>query len=150
MAIAINRKRQRDDEEEFVLFPEAEKRSGRAAEPSDERWLSQHEEGRLAIDVHETDREIVIKSAIAGVEPEHLELFVHNDMLTIRGTRHDDQTIERGKAVIRECHWGAFSRSVILPTEVDAENIGATLKSGILTVRLPKLERSKRIAVREL
>src|ERR1051325_9320821 len=140
MALAISLKPKRDDDEEFVLFPEAEKKARQPAPASDDRWLAPHEEGRLAVDVHETDDEIIIKSAIAAVQPENLEVFMHNDMLTIRGTRHDDETIERGRAVVRECHWGAFSRSVILPTEVDADRINATLKNGILTIRMPKVE----------
>ena len=139
----------RDEEEEFLLFPEAAQKKGSASEPNDAHWLSSSEEGRLAVDVHETDTEIVIKTAIAAVKPENLEVFVHNDMLTIRGIRHDDE-VSGGRTLVRECHWGAFSRSIILPTEVDADRIGATLKDGVLIVRMPKTDRSRRIAVRGL
>lgn len=150
MALAISLKPKRDDDEEFLLFPEAGKAAQQKSAPAnDDRWLAAHEEGRLAVDVYETDNEIVIKSAIAAVQPENLEVFMHNDMLTIRGNRHDDETIQRGRTVVRECHWGAFSRSVILPTEVDADRINATLRNGILTIRMPKVERSMRIAVKE-
>src|SRR5437867_10862214 len=112
MALAISLKPKPDDDEEFILFPEAGKKAPAAAASAD-RWLAAHEEGRLAVDVYETDGEIVIKSAIAAVQPENLEVFMHNDMLTIRGNRHDDETVERGRTVVRECHWGAFSRSVM-------------------------------------
>ncbi|MBI4457598.1 Hsp20/alpha crystallin family protein [Candidatus Uhrbacteria bacterium] len=105
------------------------------------------DEGRLAVDVYETDKDIVAVTTIAGVEPENLEVFVHNDLLTIRGRRQNE--CEAGDYLVRECHWGAFSRSLILPTEVDAEAIAATLKNGVLSVRMPKIHRSKRIAIKE-
>jgi HSP20 family protein len=149
MALAISLKPKRDDEEEFVLFPEAARSAHHGASGGKEtRGLAEHEEGRLAVDVYETDGELVIKTAIAAVELENLEVFVHNDMLTIRGKRHDDETVERGRTIVRECHWGAFSRSVILPVEVDADRVAATLKNGVLTIRMPKMERSKRISVK--
>ncbi len=140
MATAPARKHEKDDE--LSLFPEA---ADRAAEA----WPMGQDEGQLAVDVYETETEIVVKSAIAGVKPENIDVFVQNDMLTIRGSRHDEETVESGRAVVRECHWGAFSRSLILPVEVDAEHISATLKEGILTIRMPKIERSRRITVRE-
>src|SRR5262249_19517904 len=113
-------------------------------------WLGAEDEGRLAVDVLETEKEIVIKSAIAGVKPEDLEVFVHDDMLTVRGSRHADVHEEKGaRHLVRECHWGSFSRSVILPTEIDVEKISATIRDGVLVVRLPKTHRNKRISVRE-
>ncbi len=143
-------KRHKDDD--LILFPEAE----RAAlnNPTENRaedgWFND-DEGRLAIDVSETEKEIVILSPIAGVKPEDLEVFMHNDMLTIRGNRHEDLgVVPGGKHVVRECHWGAFSRSVIMPIEIDADAITAAIRDGVLTVRMPKMERSRRIEVKEL
>ncbi len=128
----------RGNDDDAVLFPDA---------AGEDAWLHKSE-GQLAVDVHETDDEVVVRSPIAGVKPEHLEVFVHDDMLTLRGTRHEDAEIG-GRHLVRECHWGAFSRSIILPTEVDADRIAATLKDGVLTVRMPKMRRSKKITVRE-
>lgn len=108
------------------------------------------DEGRLAVDVFETDKDIVAVTAIAGVEPENIEVFVHNDMLTIRGRRHNECEAGDRDYLVRECHWGSFSRSLILPTEVDAEAIAATLKNGVLSVRMPKIHRSKRIDIKEV
>lgn len=143
--------RQKTDDEDLVLFPEAANVSSvPAAEARAEDGWFNDDEGRLAIDISETEKEIVILSPIAGVKPENLEVFMHNDMLTIRGNRHADLgVVPGGKHLVRECHWGAFSRSVILPIEIDADAITATIRDGVLTVTLPKTERSRRIAVRQ-
>jgi HSP20 family protein len=141
MAITISLKRAPENDDSLLLFPEAADATGTA-------WSSESE-GRLAVDVAETDDEIVIRSAIAGVRPEGLEVSLHNDMLTVRGAR----TAERepgARMLVQECHWGSFSRSIILPSETDANRITATIKDGVLTVRLPKIQRSRRIGVRDL
>jgi len=106
--------------------------------------------GRLSVDVIDTGDELVLRSPIAGVKPEDLEISLHNDMLTVRGARRDSHEGGEGSYLVRECHWGAFSRSLILPTEIDADNIAATIKDGILTVRMPKVRRDARIAVRDI
>jgi len=151
MALNIPLKRNpEENDDELLLFPEAPHLAAIRSEgaPAEERWMEDHEDGRLAVDVLENDKELVITSAIAGVKPENLEVFVHNDMLTIRGKRHADTQVETGaKYLVRECHWGSFSRSVILPMEVDVDAIAATIKDGVLLVRMPKTHRSKRIAV---
>ena len=125
-------------EEDVVLFPGSELES----------WIGE-EEGELAVDVQETDKEIIIRSAIAGVRPEDLELSVHNDLLTIRGQRHSEDERHEGRWLVQECHWGAFSRSLILPAEVETDTINAELKNGVLTVKLPKVIRDRKIEVKE-
>ncbi|MDX1608147.1 MAG: Hsp20/alpha crystallin family protein [Candidatus Spechtbacterales bacterium] len=101
------------------------------------------EEGRLTIDVYETDNEIVIKSTIAGVEPEDLDINITSDSVTIRGKRQKDEEISTENYFYQECYWGAFSRSVILPTEIDADKADATIKNGVLTIKLPKLSKTQ-------
>lgn len=150
MAISISLGKKEDDrDEELLLFPEAGRASDGVGSQNEPSWLGHREEGRLAVDVHETTNEIVVRSAIAGVRPEDIEVFVQGDMLTIRGSRNVEDEPD-ARPLVRECHWGAFSRSVILPSETDADRIGATLKDGVLTVRLPKIERSRRIDIREI
>lgn len=129
------------------LFPDAK---AVIAGDKDDDWLQSHEEGQLAVDVFENDKEIMVKSPIAGVKSEDLEVFVHNDMLTIRGKRREERGREGVKYMVRECHWGAFSRSIILPTEVDPDNIAAELKDGVLTVRMLKVDRSRKISVKSI
>jgi len=112
-------------------------------------WLT-HQEGQLSVDVLETEKELIVRSAIAGVRPEDLDITLSEDTLTVRGERHLEQEHQSHELVVQECHWGAFSRSIILPSPVDQEHVNATLKRGILTIRLKKVEMHKKIAVHEM
>ena len=120
-----------------------------AAPAEDEGWAGDSE-GQLTIDVYQTDNDIVIKSTIAGVKPEDLDVSINNDMVTIRGDRKNEEVVESENYYYQECYWGTFSRSVILPVEVIADKAEAAMKNGILTIRLPKADttKSKRIQVR--
>lgn len=97
-------------------------------------------EGELACDVYQTDGEIVIQSTIAGVHPEELEISIEEDIVTIFGERKNPQEAEEKKYFYQECYWGPFSRQIILPQQVDTERAEATMKNGILTLRLPKVD----------
>ncbi len=101
------------------------------------------EEGQLTIDVYQTAEEMIIKSTIAGVRNEDLDITITADMVTIQGVRKKDDTVAAEDYYYQELYWGAFSRSVILPQEVDTEGAKAGLKDGILTIRLPKFERGR-------
>jgi len=106
-----------------------------------ERWLEP--EGQLAIDVYQTETELVIQSAIAGVRPEDLDISIEKDILTIKGERRKPFE-ESGDYFSQECYWGPFSRQVILPVEIDPNKIEASLSEGILTIRMPKILREKK------
>lgn len=107
-----------------------------------EKWFEA--EGQLAIDVYQTDGELVIQSAIAGVKPESLDISIEGDMILIKGSREKpDETAERNY-FYQECFWGPFARQIILSVEVDPSRAEATLREGILTVRIPKIEREKK------
>lgn len=95
-------------------------------------------EGQLALDVYLADEAVIVRTAVAGVKPEDLTIAMHNDLLTIRG-RREAEDAGRGQYVVQECHWGAFSRSVLLPVPVRAEEVEAVMKQGILTVTLPRI-----------
>lgn len=107
-------------------------------------------DGQLTIDVYQTDNDIVIKSTIAGVKPEDLDVSINNDMVSIRGERKNEEIVEHGNYYYQECYWGSFSRSVLLPVDVIPEKADASLKNGILTIRLPKADttKTKKIQVR--
>lgn len=124
-------------------------------EPVQDNWNQEElpnddSEGQLTIDVYQTETEIVIKSTIAGVKPEDLDVSISNDMLTIKGDRKNEEMVDDNSYYYRECYWGSFSRSVVLPMDVLAEKIDAMLKNGILTIRLPKADitKTKKIQVR--
>lgn len=107
-------------------------------------------EGQLTIDVYQTDSDIVIKSTIAGVKPEDIDVTINNDMVTIHGERRNEEEVSEENFYYQECYWGGFSRSVILPVDVISEKAEASMKNGILTIRLPKADsnKTKRIQVR--
>ncbi len=100
-------------------------------------------EGQLTVDVFQDKEDIVVQSTVAGVNEEDLEVNITNESVTIRGKRERMDRIEDKDYFYQECFWGRFSRSIILPTEVDPEKSTAVLKNGILTVRMPKLNRQK-------
>lgn len=100
-------------------------------------------EGRLTIDVYETDKDIVIKSTVAGVDPSELDINITPDSISIRGERTQEENVSSDSYFYQECFWGSFSRSIILPTEIDPDKAKASLKKGVLTIRLPKLSRSE-------
>lgn len=100
-------------------------------------------EGQLAIDVYETPTEIVIKSTIAGARPEDLDIGVENNTVNIRGSRHTEDKVKGEDYLYQECYWGTFSRSVILPVEVDSDKAQASLRDGVLTIKIPKIQKEK-------
>jgi HSP20 family protein len=84
---------------------------------------------------------------MAGVKPEDIDISINNDMLTIRGKREEAANIREENYLYKECYWGSFSRSIILPTEVDNKNIDAELENGVLTITLKKISNDKKIEV---
>jgi len=110
---------------------------------------SSKEEGQLAIDVYETENDIVVQSTIGGIKAEDLDISIEDDMVTIRGSRENKIEKEGKKYFYQECYWGAFMRKLILPEEVDASKSKAVIKEGILTLSMPKIHRKtkKKITV---
>ena len=106
-----------------------------------EKWFE--DEGQLAVDVYQTDSELVIQSAIAGVKPENLDITIEGDVITIKGRRKRPLE-EEGDYFTQECYWGAFSRQLIAPVEIDPSRVKASLKEGVLTIRMPKIQRDKK------
>ena len=101
------------------------------------------DEGQLTVDVYQTDDDVVIKSTIAGVTADDIDIAITNDMVTIKGKRNPDEHIAESDYYYQELYWGPFSRSIILPEDIDVEKANASMKNGILTLRLPKLAKSR-------
>jgi HSP20 family protein len=129
-----------DENGEFFFFPPGELATAENRASMDE--------GELSVDVFETPSELILQSTIAGVKISDLELSLHGDMLTVRGRRHHEVPAA-ARPLYTECYWGPFSRSIILPVEVRADEASAVLRSGVLTITLPKRNRST-IPVREI
>lgn len=104
-------------------------------------WFQEQEkdkDNQLAIDLYQTDSNIIIKSIVPGLKPENLKISLHNDLLTIKGSIPERDNVSEDNYFYKECYWGPFSRSLILPHEVDSSNIEASLEDGILTIVLRK------------
>lgn len=119
-------------------------------------WFSEEDneayEGQLAVDVYQDNKSIYIKTAIAGINPDDVEVHLNNDMLTIRGKREHNEEVNDEQFFIRECYWGGFSRSIILPVDVKQDQVKANIENGVLTITLPKSKRPRntRIKVAEV
>jgi HSP20 family protein len=108
-------------------------------------WMDTETEtdGELTIDVYQTPEMVVIKSMIAGVRPEDLDVTITRDMVTIRGHREEERVAEEGDYLARELYWGSFSRTVELPEEIDVDEAEAVEKHGLLILKLPKLDKKR-------
>lgn len=105
--------------------------------------LPQDEEGQLTIDVWQTPDEIVVQAIVGGVKLEDLDVEVTHDMVTLRGKRERQKEVSGSDYFYQELYWGAFSRSILLPQEVDSDEAEATMKNGLLTIKLPKLDKAR-------
>lgn len=103
----------------------------------------EEEEGQLTVDVYETPTEIVLKTMVAGVKPEDLDVAISRESVTIRGRREEDRTVAKEDYFHHELYWGSFSRTVVLPTEIDVDEAEAMEKFGLLILRLPKLDKNR-------
>lgn len=131
-----------EDEEEIKNIIVKEDKNNNA-------WMEQeNEEAELTVDVYQTPTEIIVQTMIAGVKPEDLELTITRDMLTIRGKREESRVIDEENYFTKELYWGSFSRTILLPQEVEPEETEAIEKHGLLTVRLEKIDKEKRTNVK--
>ena len=106
--------------------------------------LDEEPEGELVVDVYLTPNAVVIQTPVAGVSEDNLDVAIEGDMVTIRGKREKEETIDEKDYFYQECYWGAFSRTVSLPTsEVDLDEAEAALRNGILTISIPRTEKKK-------
>ena len=96
-----------------------------------------------AVDVYETENELVIKADLPDITEKDLDVRVENNMLTVRGERKFEQQVKEDSYLRMERAYGSFSRSFSLPNTVNAEAIQADYKNGVLTVTLPKRVESK-------
>lgn len=100
-------------------------------------------EGELTVDVYQTADTIVIKSMIAGVRPEDLDISITRDMVTIKGKREEEKVARDDDYFMRELYWGSFSRTISLPEEIDVDEAEAIEKHGLLILKLPKLDKKR-------
>ncbi len=99
--------------------------------PMDPAWAP-------AVDLHETDDDVVVTAEVPGLDRDDLDVTVATGRLTIRGEKREEREDRRKDYRLVECRYGAFARSVPLPPGLDVERAEARVKRGILTVRIPK------------
>ncbi len=97
------------------------------------------EEGHLTVDVFKNGDSIIIQATIAGTDPDDVDISITKDMVTIRGKRVQEEKTKTTDYYHRELYWGSFSRSIILPVDIDPDNAKASIKKGVLTIKLPVL-----------
>ncbi|OHA93683.1 MAG: hypothetical protein A3E02_00215 [Candidatus Zambryskibacteria bacterium RIFCSPHIGHO2_12_FULL_38_34] len=113
-------------------------------ETKEENWIGNSpEEGELNVDVYQNQNEIVIKTMVAGVRPEDLDVAISRDMVTLKGKRENERTIADDDYFHKELYWGSFSRSIVLPQEIDVDAAEAVEKHGLLIIKLPKLDKNR-------
>ena len=105
-------------------------------------------EGQLPVDVHQTASDIVIRAFVAGVRPDELSISISRDMVEIEGSRMEREQVAGTDYFTRELFWGSFSRSIMLPQEIDVESSSASAKDGLLTIILPKLDKARQTKLR--
>lgn len=133
-----------EDEEEEINEKNVTK-----LEKKNNNWIEEeNEEAELTVDVYQTNGDIVIQAMVAGVKPEDLELTIARDMVTIRGKRGENRNIDEENYFTKELYWGKFSRTILLPQEIEPEEVEALEKHGLLTIKLQKVDKEKKNVIK--
>ena len=112
-------------------------------------WIEEEsEEAQLAVDVYQTPSEIIIQTMVAGVKPEDLSVNITRDMVIIKGKREENRNITDDNYFVKELYWGSFSRTILLPQEIEPEEAEAVEKHGLLIIKLPKIDKEKKTTLK--
>jgi HSP20 family protein len=118
--------------------------SNQSAHIPDSSWEEDEpEDGELTVDVYQNSNDIIIKTMVAGVRPEDLDITITRDMVTIKGKRETERTISEEDYFHQELYWGTFSRTIMLPAEIEVEESEAVEKHGLLIIKMPKIDKNK-------
>lgn len=133
--------RSSDFEEEIIVDQPKQESFG--------QWETDEQaEGELAVDVYQTNDSIVIQAMVAGVSSDELSVSVTREMVTIKGKREAPKNVSPENYFYQELYWGAFSRTILLPAEVETEEVEATEKHGLLTIKLPKIDKERKQTIK--
>ncbi len=128
--------------ERAVFEGEGEERHA-SISTKNENWSGDEPHGELAVDIYQTPDAIVVKALVAGVQPQSIDISLTREMLVISGQRSDEREVDEDGYFQRELYWGSFSRTILLPEEIDVDMAEATEKHGILMIRLPKINKKR-------
>ena len=135
-----------DDELPTTTLPARKESRQQAARPAplgDEDLFLDGGEGQLPVDVHQTSSDIIIRAFVAGVRPDELSISISRDMVEIGGARMEREQTSGSDYFTQELFWGSFTRTIMLPQEIDVESSSASAKDGLLTIILPKLDKAR-------
>jgi HSP20 family protein len=116
--------------------------------PIKTEWGEDESEGELTVDVYQNPDEIIIKAMVSGMDPNELDISIGRDTVTIKGKRESVREVGDDDYFCRELYWGSFSRTIALPQEIEVEEAEATQKHGLLTIRLPKIDKRRQAKLR--
>ncbi len=140
------------DDEYDVFDDEVSAPAARRMTPASSAVPLHHEEerteGQLPVDMYQGADEIVIRTFVAGVRPEDVNVSISRDMVVIEGSREERSESMGSDYFSQELFWGSFSRTIMLPQEIDVDNATASAKDGLLTITLPKLDKSRQTKLR--
>jgi HSP20 family protein len=132
------------EEEDFLDDLSIHHEEDRTPRGDGEGWIEEGmESAQLTIDLYQNPDDIILKTIVAGVAPDELDISITREMVTITGKREHTMEVSEEDYFHKELYWGAFSRTVLLPEEIDVEEAEATEKHGVLTIRLPKIDKKK-------
>ena len=133
------------------LSDDSPAQSASPAPASDDNWEEDADDimGQLAVDVVETENDLIVKARTAGVDRNDLDVSISDGILTISGTLSSGDEADVKKWHIQECYWGEFSRTLALPVAVKEDEVAAVLKDGVLTISFSKIkqEQAKKITI---
>ena len=135
-----------EEDNDILLAPSRKSRTEKSNRSDEEgSWIEEEMEkdAELTVDVYQTNEMIVIKSMIAGVRPEDLDVTITRDMITVRGKREEERVARDEDYFHRELYWGSFSRTIQLAEEIDVDEAEAVEKHGLLILKLPKLDKKR-------
>ncbi len=135
------------EEKEIVHSRKLTPRYEDEEEVREEAEIQIPEDGQLAVDVLNTEDAIIVRAMLAGVKPHDIDIDIARDMVTIRGTREEEHEVSEDNYYHKELFWGSFSRNILLPEEIDVDQAEATEKNGLLTLKLPKLDKNRKAKI---
>lgn len=144
-----NKKRSFFDRLTGSVHAEEEEEKSVSVKKNGNGWMEEeNEELELTVDVYQTPTDIILQTMVAGVKPDDLELTIARDVITIRGKREENRNIDEENYFIKELYWGKFSRTILLPQEVEPEEVEATERHGLLTIKIQKVDKEKKNTIK--
>ena len=142
-----------EDDAPRVITPNTRRAIPALAPLTEDDYLHHEEEeevleGQLPVDMYQTQNEIIIRAFVAGVRPDEMNVSISRDVVEIDGSREVRDQVSTSDYTFRELFWGSFARTIALPEEVDVDGATAGAKDGLLTIVLPKLDKTRQTKLR--